>query len=101
MPFADQVRTMREAAVLVGVHGANLTNMLFMAPQAIVIELMNENTLVLNDCYYCLSSALDLAYYNLPCQRVMKVGEYDSNDLDLVVNPETLRHLLDSLITIA
>lgn len=101
MPFADQVRTMREAAVLVGVHGANLTNMLFMAPQAIVIELMNENTLVLNDCYYCLSSALDLAYYNLPCQRVVKAGEYDSNDLDLEVNPETLHHLLDSLITIA
>lgn len=98
MPFADQVRTMREAAVLVGVHGANLTNMLFMAPQTIVIELMSNNILVLNDCYYCLSSALGLAYYNLPCQRVVKAGEDDSNSFDLIADAEDLRQLLDSLL---
>ncbi|WP_197076673.1 glycosyltransferase family 61 protein [Hymenobacter terrenus] len=99
MSFEDQVRTMQDAAVLVGVHGANLTNMLFMTPQTVVVELMNENTLVLNDCYYCLASALNLAYYNLPCQRIVKPGLYDSNDLDLVIDPEALRQLLHRLIT--
>lgn len=98
MPFADQVRTMREATVLIGVHGANLTNMLFMAPQTIVIELMSDNIQVLNDCYYCLSSALGLTYYNLPCQRVVKTGEYDINSFDLVVDTEAFQQLLESAI---
>ena len=39
MSFSEQLREVREASVLVGVHGAGLTHMLFMSDGAYIVEL--------------------------------------------------------------
>ncbi|GBG28070.1 EGF domain-specific O-linked N-acetylglucosamine transferase [Hondaea fermentalgiana] len=40
MPFAEQVATVRDADVLLSVHGAGLTHLLFMRPGTLVVELI-------------------------------------------------------------
>ena len=81
MLFEEQVRLVAEAAVLVGVHGANLTNMLFMAPATKLVELINESNR--NLAYYKLAACCSIDYYCLTCQNADAVV---SNDSDFLVD---------------
>ena len=65
MSFSEQVTLMQQTSVLLSLHGANLVNILFLPPSAIVIEMMNED--FLNDLYFILASSLTLSYYSVPC----------------------------------
>jgi capsular polysaccharide biosynthesis protein len=67
-----QVALMREATCLMGLHGAGLTNMLFMPPKGKVLEIRNKGDQH-NNCYFSMSSELDHSYYYLE-------GEGDSED---------------------
>jgi capsular polysaccharide biosynthesis protein len=60
--FVKQVELMNETSVLIGLHGAGLTNMLFMNSGGKVMEIRNQND-TKNNCYFSMSSALDLDYY--------------------------------------
>jgi capsular polysaccharide biosynthesis protein len=57
-----QIELMSETKYLVGVHGAGLTNMLFVKEGGKVFELRNEDD-AHNNCYFSLASALGLDYY--------------------------------------
>ena len=46
MSFEDQIRAVREASVLVALHGAALSHLLWMHPNSRVIELTPKSTLV-------------------------------------------------------
>lgn len=66
--FLEQISLMRETAVLVGVHGAGMTNMLFLPDSAKVIELLNQEC---GDLCYCrLASCLGLTYFFAPCTGI-------------------------------
>lgn len=99
MTFEEQVRVMHEASVLVGVHGANLTNMLFMGAKTTVVELMYMNKVekVFNPCYYHLAFALELAYYNVPCRNSGPEAAVDTNDGDLEIDPADLQKIFSAL----
>lgn len=95
MPFAEQVALMLETDVLMGVHGANLTNILFLQEGARVVELMNEDKLVKlgnkdfeNLIYFRISSWLGLPYYAVPGRTT--AGQLASNTADIVVDLKTL-----------
>lgn len=60
--WEDQVRICYHAKYLVSLHGAGLTNMLFMNPGTSVLELRKKNDDFMN-CYYSMACALDLEYY--------------------------------------
>ena len=99
MSFEDQVLLMQEAAVVIGVHGANLANILFMQPKCIVVEMLNANSV--NPLYFRLSSYLNLAYYALPCDQIIEgtLGAHlgpmpTANDYDIVVDLEKLESIL-------
>ena len=64
LSFLEQVCLMRETAVLVGVHGAGMTNMLFLQDEAKVVELLNEEYGDL--CYFRLASCIGLPYFYVP-----------------------------------
>lgn len=64
LPFAEQVSITREAAVIAGIHGANLTNIMFMAPGCRVIELMPRYKID-DDAYARLSQIFGLRYERL------------------------------------
>ncbi|MBF9222146.1 glycosyltransferase family 61 protein [Hymenobacter ruricola] len=95
----QQVCIMAETTALVGVHGANLVNMLFMRPNATVVELLNNSThkAVFNPCYYYLANALQLRYYCLPCQGQSAAESWEANDADLEVDPAALQRIFADL----
>jgi hypothetical protein len=88
LTFEKQVELMMQASIMLSVHGANLTNILFMSPGSTIIELMNKN---FNNAYYFgLASALSLPYYCIPCDLVdptINPANYIlNNNADLLVD---------------
>ena len=43
LPFAEQLRTIRETDILAGVHGAGLTHGIFLRPSSTMVEIMPPN----------------------------------------------------------
>lgn len=103
LSFAEQVALMLETAVLVGVHGANLANLMFMQPGARVVELANEDRFLhptdvdFENLIFCrMSSTFALPYYTVLGQSV---GEHElSNRADLVVDPADLARVIRSIV---
>ncbi|RAJ81876.1 uncharacterized protein DUF563 [Chitinophaga dinghuensis] len=62
--FSDQIALMQQSKVLIGLHGAGLTNMLFMPAGAQILELRNAGD-THNNCFFSLASALRHRYYYL------------------------------------
>ncbi|HKZ01138.1 MAG TPA: glycosyltransferase family 61 protein, partial [Pyrinomonadaceae bacterium] len=67
LSFADQVRITSDAEFMISNHGAGLTNMLFMRGGGSVLELRHKSDSV-NNCYFTLSSALELNYFYQTCE---------------------------------
>ena len=97
LTFEEQVRLLHGTSVLVGVHGANLTNMLFMAPHATVVELMNVDPNAFNSCYYHLAFALKLDYYNVPCYAQERTPANANSNSHVTVEVEALRQVLSTI----
>lgn len=70
--FVQQIEIMNATQTLIGLHGAGLTNMMFMQQGTRVFELRNAFD-ISNNCYFSLASALDIAYY-------YQVNEGDSRE---------------------
>jgi capsular polysaccharide biosynthesis protein len=66
LSFAEQVRMAGSAGILVGNHGAGLTNMTWMAAGSKVLELRAEGD-SRNNCYYSLAAALGISYHYQLC----------------------------------
>lgn len=80
MNFEEQVRLMAQTSVLVGMHGANLTNMMFMPLQATVVEItMGTRPILFNPCYYYLADSMQLVYYNVPCRDNPSDAEHENH----------------------
>jgi hypothetical protein len=86
LSLIDQVRLFSRAAVILGMHGAGLTNMLF-APKAKVIELFGNYGA---GEYYSMSSGLGNGYQSRRCETV---GE------NISVSAAGVLRLLDSIST--
>jgi capsular polysaccharide biosynthesis protein len=85
LSFLEQVSLMRETSVFLGVHGAGMTNMLFLQEGAKVVELLNEEHGDL--CYFRLASCLGLPYYFVPCAATNHELANQSNitlDIDML-----------------
>lgn len=96
LSFEQQVQTFSRAQYLVSNHGAGLTNMLFMKRGGSVLELRHKLDHI-NNCYFTLSSALNLNYFYQTCEP----SSADSNPhtADLIVDPKALETNLDFLIS--
>ncbi|MFC3879375.1 glycosyltransferase family 61 protein [Algoriphagus namhaensis] len=89
LTFKKQLELMSETKVLAGLHGAALTNMLFLPDHASVIELRNKQDSI-TQCYFNLASALELPYY-------YTLNEGDSKNTivtDFTVDLEALEEVL-------
>ncbi len=94
LSFPDQVRLIGSAAVLVGNHGAGLTNMCWMRPGTTVMELRREGD-VIDNCYFSLASALDIEYRYLTAAAVNP--RVEAHRADLVVDIARLEQELAAL----
>jgi capsular polysaccharide biosynthesis protein len=64
--FAKQVELMSETRSIIGLHGAGLTNILFMQSGGQILEIRNKEDNH-NNCYFSLASALNIDYYYQIC----------------------------------
>lgn len=91
--FSQQVEIMMQTKTLVALHGAGLTNMLFMPEQGAVLELRNDNDSH-NNCYYTLASELNLRYY----YQLNKGNSSNTHAVDVLVNIDELKNNINQLI---
>lgn len=94
LSLVEQIQLMSETSLLVCLHGAALTNMLFLPKTAKVLELRNVGDSI-TQCYFNLASALDLPYF-------YTLNSGDSKDTimtDFTIDPEALSHALIEIET--
>lgn len=91
MSFPAQVQLMQETEVLLGIHGANLTNSLFLRPGSTVVELMSET--YINPCYFYLANSLGLRYAAVP-STLGSPPEVEYSYADIVTSAALLEQTL-------
>lgn len=89
MAFGDQLDLFSNAEIIIGPHGAGLTNMIFAPPQATLIELMPADKV--NHVFWLMANGLDLEYR-------FAVGQAQNSARDFYVDLEEVQHLLDDVI---
>jgi capsular polysaccharide biosynthesis protein len=95
LSFAQQVQICSRARCIVSNHGAGLTNMLFMQAGGSVLELRHQSDSI-NNCYFTLSSALDLNYFYQTCAP--QDSKLNPHDAHLLVDARELEENLILLL---
>jgi len=62
LTWEEQVKLSFNTKLMISIHGAGLTNMLFMHPNSDIVEIRRKGDYH-NNCYYSLASALSHNYY--------------------------------------
>lgn len=92
---AKQIKIFSNAEIVIGAHGAALTNIIFCKPETKVIELFNTDYIHL--CYFNLKDIFSLQYYYLVGDAVYNDGqEYWSSDI--VLNINDIKNLVDKYL---
>jgi len=96
LSFLEQVSLLNETSIFAGVHGANMTNLLFLPPGAAVVELLSAAHGDL--CYFRLASCAGQPYYCVPCAPTHPELH---NQSDLTVEVDFVARTLASLPPLA
>ena len=79
---------------LIGLHGANLTNLMFMNPNANILELRKEND-THNNYYFSLASSFRLNYFYLQCRATETAN---SQTFNLKVDIASLKKTAEKML---
>ena len=90
MPIIKQIEHMLNSNIVIGIHGANLTNCIFKLKKTKLIELYPHNTNVNADFYKYIAEQRKLKYYRINCHQDI------NNELNL--NVQSLKNLLKKII---
>jgi capsular polysaccharide biosynthesis protein len=95
----NQIAIMSEAKIMIGLHGANLTNLLFMPAEGYLFELRSKND-AHNNAYFSLASAMNLHYLYQCCNsHSLNYQNTTANKFDIVVDAEKFESILVTLLT--
>jgi len=94
--LSDQIEIMSKANMLVGSHGAGLTNMMFMPSQSKVLEIRNHGDSH-NNCYFSLASEFGHRYFYIQSQGDNKNTQAANCTVDLGAFELVLRLLIKDL----
>ena len=86
--FQEIVSVFNGTTHLISIHGAGLTNMIFMEKGSSVFELLLENTLT-DKCYYFLANASELNYSYQLCKSKNDIKDHIY--VDLIVDIDLLK----------
>ena len=91
--FEKQVQLAARTTMMISIHGAGLTNMLFMNEKTSVLEFRPKNDRT-NLCYFAMASALDVNYY-------YQFGEQDNQSIndDLFIDLAKLRVNVERMLS--
>jgi capsular polysaccharide biosynthesis protein len=91
----EQIEIMCDASMLISLHGAGLTHMLWMKKSASVFEIraIDDST---NNCYFSLASDLGLDYYYALANKINTLHSTQQADYFIDINhfKEKLSHFL-------
>jgi capsular polysaccharide biosynthesis protein len=90
----EQVRAASGADLIAGVHGAALTNLIFLRPGSRLLEFRHGHDEVFFDAYRPLAEGLGIDYRRQTCRLVGSAEGRAINDLDIVVDLDVLRENL-------
>ncbi len=72
LTVAQQARLIHESKVIIGTHGAGMTNIIFAHPKATIIELFQEH---LDTTFFELSSTMKLKYYPIKTKTIEHLSQ--------------------------
>ena len=90
LSVAEQISLFATAEVVIGAHGAALTNTVFCSPGTKVIEIFAPD--YVNHCYRKLSSQVGLEYWEFIGERVLEL------DLDSQPRGEKIHYVLEDIL---
>jgi capsular polysaccharide biosynthesis protein len=93
----EQVRAGLGADLVAGVHGAALTNLIFMRWGGRVLELRHGHDEVFFEAYRPLAEMLGIEYHKQVCELHSEAVGLEINNVDLVVDLDLLRENLSAL----
>ena len=96
MTLYDQINIFSQAKCLVSMHGAGLTNMIFMQRNQLIIEFGKEME-QFDKCYFNMCNLLGLRYFHLSCLAVN--SDVSFSEVDLIVDLSELKKLLKSALS--
>ena len=94
-PVNEQIDIASNAKILVSLHGAALTNILFMRKPASVLE-FRKNDDDKNNCYFSLASIAGIDYFYQRCNSIHYSD--NANTFDIQVDPVELKENLERII---
>jgi hypothetical protein len=90
----EQIEISYNTKNLVSLHGANLTNVLYMQPGGNVMEFRKKNDTI-NNYYYSLADEIGCKYYYQNCEYIdRRVGNFFDVTVDLEIFETNLRKML-------
>ncbi|GAA3973981.1 hypothetical protein GCM10022278_33820 [Allohahella marinimesophila] len=92
LSFEDQVKLMRETAVLAAPHGAGLTNMIFCQKGTHIVEMADLS--FPNPNFYALAAAMGHHYWLIPATSI---GDVHPLEKDLRVDPAAVKKTFEQL----
>lgn len=97
LSFQEQINLFADTKEVISIHGAALTNMVFMQPGTKVIELYRELKLHdnMNLCYYRLAMAASIIYHCFFLKIAKRNNDVDRSDL--IIDKNAFALLLKSL----
>jgi hypothetical protein len=95
LTLEQQIIIASSSKYILGLHGAGLTNMIWMKPYGTLIELRPEKNQFLN-CYFNLSNLLNINYEYILCKKdnIYK----SSNESDYYVNVNSMENKIKSIL---
>lgn len=94
MSLQEQYLLFANCKLLIGLHGAGLTNMIWMHAGSSVLEIRNHGDFG-NNCYFSMASALGHEYYYVQAEHNGdSTNTYSAN---LVLHPEKLRQVINEI----
>jgi len=93
--FDKQIKIFSASKYIIGLHGAGLTNLIWMKQKSFIFEIKPEKDLYLN-CYFNLANILNLNYYYCICKKknIFKTSKNSNYEVDI----DQLKKKLDKII---
>lgn len=85
LTFESQAKLFSNSKLIISIHGAGLTNMIFMQNGTSVLELRYKND-AHNNCYFTLASALEIKYFYQKCRPQNHIDNPHLADLEVDID---------------